>query len=109
MGKNQLAANNPANVQIFQTQRTWIGFTVGERRVARVSDQGVIEILMTRDELHDLWVNGPDQQSKMMACILMQLSALQERVYGNNMLLIAEDVRGMFARLHKGHGITEIA
>jgi hypothetical protein len=97
-----------ADVQVVQQQRNWVGFTVGDRKVARVSDQGVVEIWMLNEELLDLWHNGPDNESKFIACILMQLKTLQKRVYGDNHLLIAEDVRGLFGKLHRGHGITEI-
>ena len=95
-------------VHVTQVQAEWVGFMVGERRMFRISDQGVIEIYMTNSELLDLWHNGPDQQSKMFACVLMQLKTLQKRVYGDNHLLIAEDMRGLFGKLHRGHSITEI-
>jgi len=79
---------------------------VGDRKVFRVSDQGVVDIVMSQEELHEVWLNGPDTQAKMFAAVLMQLKALQRRLYGENHLLIAQDMRGLFGKLHRGHGET---
>jgi hypothetical protein len=108
MAEKAIDRANPVNVKVVQEQHAWVGFVIGDRKVARVSDQGVVEIWMTNEELLDLWRNGPDTQAKFIACVLMQLRAMQRRVYGDNMLLIAEDMKGLFGKLHKGHGITEI-
>lgn len=93
---------------VVQAQHSWIGFMVGDLKLFRVSDQGVVEIWATNEQLLDIWRNGPDVQAKMFAALAMQLKALQKRVYGDNHLLIAEDMRALFPTLHKGHGVEEI-
>jgi hypothetical protein len=108
MAEKAIERDNPVNLKVVQEQRAWIGFVVGDKKVARVSDQGVIEVWMTNEELLDMWRNGPDNQAKFLACVLMQLRAMQKRVYGDNMLVIAEDMRGLFGKLHLGHGMEEI-
>lgn len=94
---------------VIQTQPSWIGFVVGDKKMFRVSDQGVVEIWMSNEELLDVWRNGPDFQAKMFAALAMQLKSMQKRVFGDNQLLIAEDMRAMFPKLHRGHGVEEIS